>query len=429
MEGEVFMGKYEVRRLLGEGGMGRVYLAHQYDLRRNVVVKVMHEHVAADPLFRERFESEMLLMAQFQHPFAVTLLDASLHDPNGPCIVMEYIRGITLDKLLAENSRPLSPGRVQRILGQICEVLYAAHQQGIIHRDLKPANIMVLDRDSPFEKIKIMDFGLARLRGRSVASNSPGDSDGGSFVGTPRYMSPEQIRGENIDHRADIYNVGLILYQLLTGRHPFERTEMMDIMLAHAFDPVPSFREAGVVVPRGVEELVLACLAKDADDRPPTVLALAEQFEKAVKRGGPRSTGETTHVMAPTKRPPTPVPVAATDPCTLIRHLEAWMPDSVAHYKLFGFVQHAKGAVVENKPGKMVVRLDLPGQRFSWFGWRRRERLEMELLLQRDPRRSGILHINVLMRSLEGRSPSDPVWRDHCNRIFCDLRGYLMQTR
>src|SRR5262245_40447048 len=129
MVGRIFLGRYEVIRLLGEGGMGRVYLARQTDLGRQVVVKVMHEHVASDPKFIERFQRETLLMARFQHPYAVTLYDASLNDPQGPCIVMEYVRGLSLDALLVKNGR-LSATRVGRLLGQICEVLKAATPRG-----------------------------------------------------------------------------------------------------------------------------------------------------------------------------------------------------------------------------------------------------------------------------------------------------------
>jgi eukaryotic-like serine/threonine-protein kinase len=129
MVGRIFLGRYQVTCLLGEGGMGRVYLARQLDLGRQVVVKVMHDHVASDPLFCERFQRETLLMARFQYPYAVTLYDASLNDPQGPCIVMEYIHGITLDTLLQRNTT-LSPARVGRLLGQLCEVLQAAHGEG-----------------------------------------------------------------------------------------------------------------------------------------------------------------------------------------------------------------------------------------------------------------------------------------------------------
>src|SRR4029077_5546416 len=159
MQGRVYLGRYQATRLLGEGGMGRVYLARQLDLGRQVVVKIMHDHVAADEKLHERFQRETLLMAPFQHPYAVTLYDASLDDPQGPCIIMEYIRGINLDSLLVKNGR-LGPGRVGRLLGQLCEVLQAAHTEGIIHRDINPSNLMIVDPDTPYEKIKVMDFGL-----------------------------------------------------------------------------------------------------------------------------------------------------------------------------------------------------------------------------------------------------------------------------
>src|SRR5947207_1398769 len=162
MVGRVFLGRYETIRLLGEGGMGRVYLARQLDLGRQVVVKVMHDHIAADPTFKERFQRETLLMARFQHPYAVTLYDASLNDPQGPCIVMEHIKGVTLDHLLQESPR-LPPARVGRLLHMLCEVLQAAHADGIVHRDLKPANLMVVDAGTPYELLKVMDFGLAKL--------------------------------------------------------------------------------------------------------------------------------------------------------------------------------------------------------------------------------------------------------------------------
>src|SRR5215470_9496947 len=249
MVGRIFLGRYEAVRLLGEGGMGRVYLARQIDLGRQVVVKVMHDHIAADPKFRERFQRETLLMARFQHPYAVTLYDASLNDPQGPCIVMEYVRGVTLDALLERNGR-LTPQRVGRILGQLCEVLQAAHTEGIIHRDLKPANLMVVDPDTPYEMLKVMDFGLAKLLGPQAKVTVTNHE---FAVGTPGYMCPEQARGEEMDHRGDLYAVGVVLFELLTGQLPFAGRSTMDILLAHATEEPPSFRDLGVagLVPPG----------------------------------------------------------------------------------------------------------------------------------------------------------------------------------
>src|SRR5205085_4142838 len=152
-----------------------------------------------------------------------------LKDPQGPCIIMEYIRGVTLDTLLHRNGR-LNPARVSRLLGQLCEALQAAHSEGIVHRDLKPANLMVVDPDTPYEKIKVMDFGLAKLidHANGIGMMYRATETGLDFaVGTPGYISPEQVRGEEVDYRSDLYSVGVILFELLTGKLPFVRDEMM----------------------------------------------------------------------------------------------------------------------------------------------------------------------------------------------------------
>src|SRR4051812_1676742 len=280
MSARVFLGRYETIRLLGEGGMGKVYLAHQTDLGRQVVVKVMHDHIAADATFRERFQRETLLMARFQHPYAVTLYDANLDDPVGPCIVMEYIRGVTLDVLLHTNRR-LDPARVGRLLHQLCEVLQAAHNEGIIHRDLKPANLMIVDPDTQYEIIKVMDFGLAKMLGPESLS---GTTNHDFAIGTPGYMCPEQARGEEVDHRGDLYSLGVILFELLTGRLPFAGRGTMEVLLAHATEEPPSFSAVGAfgVVPPAIERVVMACMAKSPGHRPRNARELSEMYQDAL---------------------------------------------------------------------------------------------------------------------------------------------------
>ncbi len=282
MVGQLYLERYETTCLLGEGGMGRVYLARQLDLGREVVIKVMNERVAANPKFQARFQRETLLMARFQHPYAVTLYDASLNDPKGPCIVMEYLRGITLDVLLKNNGR-LHPARVGRLLDQLCEVLQAAHNEGIIHRDIKPANIMVMDANTPVEKIKVLDFGLAKLVDDSTSLQVSATSQDFA-LGTASYISPEQARSLELDHRSDLYNVGIILYELLTGRLPFTGDSAMDIMLAHVNLPPPAFATISTdswLTP-SLEGVVQNCLAKDPKQRPASAAELAELYRKAV---------------------------------------------------------------------------------------------------------------------------------------------------
>jgi serine/threonine protein kinase len=445
MVGRVFLGRYEAIRLLGEGGMGRVYLARQVDLGRQVVVKVMHDHIATDPKFRDRFQRETLLMARFQHPYAVTLYDASLTDPQGPCIIMEYIRGVSLDTLLHRNGRLGAP-RVGRLLGQLCEALQAAHSQGIIHRDLKPTNLMVVDPDTPYEKIKVMDFGLAKLVDAPQMSMHKGGSDTGAdfAVGTPGYISPEQVRGEEMDHRSDLYSVGVILYELLTGRLPFTSGETMDVLLAHATEPPPSFADLGASgwVTPAVEAVVQSCLAKQPADRPASARELAERFEAALAFEPLTVTaGDPAAPSAAASGQDTPAPAPGTpeyDPEVVVHQLEAWMPEKIAVYKLRGFVNEAEGEILENVPGLIRLRLggkgspyDAPQQGpLAWFGIGRRGRLiDVELRLERNPAggQQSLLQITVLMRCPDNpAAATDPGWRARCTQVFCDLRAHLM---
>ncbi len=442
MGGKVFLGRYETIRLLGEGGMGRVYLAWQNDLSRHVVVKVMHDHIAADARFRERFMREMLLMARFHHPYVVALHDASLNDPNGPCIVMEYVKGVTLDHLLRKNHR-INAGRADRILGQLCEALYAAHKEGIIHRDLKPANLMVVDADTPYEKIKVMDFGLAKLAsGKNSFNNNrlqekPTQEE--FAVGTPGYISPEQIRGEDVDHRCDLYSVGVILYELLVGKLPFTRADTMDVLLAHVNDEPLTFDRVGAagVVPAAVENVVLRCLEKDPKDRPASARDLASEFHAAVVdyhrnddapapvESPPQiSEGGETEVTKEQTRLHSPV----YDPNVLSYRLEAWMPDAIATFKLRGFVNDNNAEVLKSIPGSILVRLGgkKAAKGLNWLGLGRSHPLiDVELKMERsNPSQPNLLSIQIAMTSPEGKSQNKN-WRERCAETFCELRSYL----
>jgi serine/threonine-protein kinase len=435
MQGRVFLGRYETTRLLGEGGMGRVFLARQLDLGRQVVIKVMHDHIAADPKFLERFQRETLLMARFQHPYAVTLYDASINDPQGPCIIMEYIRGVTLDQLVMRNGK-LTPVRVGRLLGQLCEVLQAAHGQGIIHRDLKPANLMVIDADTPYEKIKVMDFGLAKMvQGQGYDIKKITESNLEFAVGTPGYICPEQVRGEEADHRGDLYSVGVILFELLTGRLPFAGRSTMDVLLAHATEPPPSFAEVGARdwVPTAIEAVVNACLAKDPKDRPQSARDLAERYETAL--------AHVEHVLEeqlPANHPralaqnPAPVEVPDYPPGAIVHHLDAWMPEKIAIYKLRGFVNDAGGDVLESLPGLIRVRLGKRGSIYrapgvNWFGLSKAGQINMELRMQQsESGRGNHLHITVVLTVVGHNPTQEPEWGARCEQVFIDLRAYLM---
>jgi eukaryotic-like serine/threonine-protein kinase len=431
MIGRIFLNRYETLRLLGEGGMGKVYLARQLDLGRQVVIKVMHEHVAAEPKFRDRFQRETLLMARFAHPYAVTLYDASLTD--GPCIVMEYIKGVNLETLLQKNQR-FTPARVGRIVGQLCEVLQAAHDQGLIHRDLKPANLMIVDHDSPREKIKVMDFGLAKLVDAEGAAGEYHASSAEFAVGTPGYICPEQVKGDPVDHRGDIYSVGVMMYELLTGRLPFVGPSSMDLMLAHATELAPRFADLKlpVSIPEPVEAVVFLCLEKDPKDRPQSARELAELYETAM------SLEASGMVEAFHKQPAeghADSPALPTDPNTLTFVMEAWMPESVAVIKLRGFAHDADGQIVESVPGVVRMRIGPNGRLGKttapggWFGFRKPDPLWLELHLhQLEPGRQNKLVIQVVFRPTSASQLSDAAWRERCTRAYMELRSYLMGT-
>lgn len=446
MIGRVFMSRYEARRLLGEGGMGRVYLARQMDLNRDVVIKVMHEHIAADEKFRERFQRETLLMARFHHPGAVTLYDADLNDPNGPCIVMEYVKGVNLENLLAKNGKMNAP-RVGRIIGELCEVLQAAHDEGIIHRDLKPANLMIVEPDSPRERIKVMDFGLAKLvEGDTLRKVT--DTNVDFAVGTPGYICPEQVRGEEMDHRGDLYSVGVMMFELLTGRLPFTGPNSMDILLAHATEPPPTFGELGLRgwVPKEVERLVFDTLAKAPEERPQSARELAERFDTALDRArtkvesdpgrpglplsgerriGPSSSSARLPGGAAVATLPAPTQAATREASMLPFQMEAWMPESIAIVKLRGFVHDAGGEVLESLPG--LIRVRLKGTGSSWFGLRRASTIDVELhLTNPDPNQPNQLTVHIYFRPTHASLLADQAWQQRCTDIFIQIRSYLM---
>lgn len=427
MQDTLFLGRYRVLRLLGEGGMGRVWLARQIDLNRDVVIKVMHEHFASDPRFQERFQQEMLAMAQFQHPFAVTLYDAHLETEEGPCIIMEFVKGKTLDIVLKENKR-FTPQRASRILGQLCEVLQTAHQQGIVHRDLKPANLMITDPDTQFEKIKVMDFGLAKLaRLANLDTKSSNNSSSDNILGTPAYVSPEQARGEHITHRSDLYSVGVILYEMLTSRLPFQGLSTMDTLLAHAIEQPPSMSDEEVYVPAAIEEVVFRCMSKLPEDRYGHARELVEDYMRALSQPDPRKYQEKVISDEPHDLPPIPDNL---DPSVMIYRIQAWMPRTIASVKLAGFIQDARGELIENTSGR--VRVILGGKntayRPSKVGWFATGRADIEMELQifesNNPLRRNQVWVTVILRYI-GKQLSDD-FHKRGDRIFRDLRGYLI---
>jgi serine/threonine protein kinase len=438
MPGQVFLNRYEVVRPLGEGGMGRVFLAKQLDVDRQVVVKVLHAHIAADARFRQNFQREALLMARFQHPHAVQLYDAAVDDPAQPCLVMEYVPGVTLETVVERQGR-LEPLRVGRLLGQLCSVLGAAHAAGLLHRDLTAANMMIVDADTPREKLKVMDFGLARAAGGPYFAleklTGSGHSIGG---GTPDYVCPEQIRNEEVDQRGDLYSVGVLLFKLLTGRLPFQDASTVEeILKAHVEKPPPTFAGVGAanVVPPALEPAVRACLAKYPHERPQTARELGERFQQAL---GNKILLDDDQAKVPA--PPAQRGQHRINPAELVDCLEAWMPESIALVKLRGFVGDHGGEVVDSEPGLVRVRLPgpasapeaKPGGLMSWLGFGRTPSpvpnfAALELHLEKKPGAGNKLQISLCMRPELGDQRAWPTdWKAWCDGICRELRAYLI---
>lgn len=287
--GTVLFGRYRLDDLLGRGGMGSVWRVTHLELEAERALKLIAPQISSDPQVRARFQREARVMARLSHPHAVTVHDAQIV-AEAAYIEMESIRGQSLDRLLPPR-QPISPTWVGRILPQICDVLEEAHAQGIVHRDLKPSNLMLLDgRAEGREYIKVLDFGIAKIcQGDGPILGGEGDDAAltrtGSFLGTTAYASPEQIKGETIDGRSDLYSLGVILYELLTGYRPFSGTNEL-VMASHLMYSPPRFsdRNPACQVPEEIERVVFWLLAKKPEERPESAHVVSVAFADAVNQ-------------------------------------------------------------------------------------------------------------------------------------------------
>ncbi|MEW5740530.1 MAG: serine/threonine-protein kinase [Myxococcota bacterium] len=265
--GEV-VGSYRLEKLLGEGAMGKVFLGRHVRLNRAVALKVLHDRHIRDQSLVQRFLQEARTVNEINHHHIV-----EVHDfieeliPERVYCVMELLEGETLAGRLARGGLTLAT--TKRICRQMASALGAAHQVGVVHRDVKPDNVFLAKRGEETEYVKVLDFGVAKLLAAQDASTW--DSEHGFIIGTPRYMAPEQAAGLEVDHRADIYALGTILYEMLAGRTPFEATTFERLsadIVSRPPPPLPEKTPAGEPIPEALRELTLACLAKNPDERP-----------------------------------------------------------------------------------------------------------------------------------------------------------------
>jgi serine/threonine protein kinase len=445
MLGKTALGKYRLLRSLGSGSNGEAFLAEPLGRAGDhVVVKRVHDHVVSHPKFRMLFEAEVRSMAGFDHPYAVRFLDAALDDPLGPCLVMEYVPGVTLEDLLRLRRR-LDPDRVGRLLGCFGHALQAAHDAGIIHRDLKPANLMVVGPETPHESLKVMDFGFAGFVAKPHLQLAELTGHGPIYaIGTPGYVSPEMVRGDRVDTRSDLYAVGVILFELLAGRLPFLHEYQDKLLAAHVKEPPPRFHKIGCShISPAVEGVVQLALSKFPNERQQSARDIVEEFGRALGENFWEAT--TPDGWVPPKRVsmsdtiPFAPPRAAADPFRFTQQFEAFMPERLAAAKLRGFVEDLGGTVLGSEPGLIRLRLDFPGankasaKSSGLFGWLNRspskpatEPVELELHMEKPDPNSSRLSVLVAFRPGQVNRNRDPHhWREKCDHLYTVLRQYL----
>jgi len=269
------IGIYEIKSELGRGGMATVYRAYDPRFEREVAVKVLpSELLHSDPQFRLRFEREAKIIAQLEHSAIVPVYDVGEADGQ-PYFVMRYMNGGSLSDRIKAGG--LTMDDASRILGTIAPGLDEAHSNGIVHRDIKPSNILFDKRGNPF----ISDFGIAKL-----SQAQSGNVTGSAIIGTPAYMAPEQAQGTEVDGRADIYALGIILFEMLTGKQPYEADTPMAVAIKHITDPVPHILQANPKLPESMDEIIQKAMAKDKTKRFSTAVEMTNALREAA-RGDP----------------------------------------------------------------------------------------------------------------------------------------------
>ncbi|MFH1531138.1 MAG: serine/threonine-protein kinase [Pseudomonadota bacterium] len=275
--GQVIDGRYKVLSRLGEGGMGTVYRATQFSVNRAVALKVIRPEFAGGEASIKRFLRESTATGGLRSPNTITVYDSGQTDDGLLYITMELVTGRTLKEVLDEEGAQPVPRSLQ-LLRQVCNSLMEAHAEGIIHRDLKPANLMIEDRVGSPDFLTVLDFGIARIGSNAGAESLTGT---GLMVGSPAYMSPEQIQSSEVDHRSDIYALGVIGYEILCGHPPFVDASYTSLFRRHCLETPLSIRLAHpeIAIPEELDHLVLRCLAKRPDDRPQSARELREALD------------------------------------------------------------------------------------------------------------------------------------------------------
>jgi serine/threonine-protein kinase len=287
--GKVIDGRYKVETILGEGGMGVVYRCSHTIIGKKLALKVLRADMARDSEVTERFLNEARAASAIGNPHIIDISDFGQFPDGATYFVMEFLTGRPLHGVGADGQR-MSMDRILKVARQLGEGLAAAHAAGIVHRDLKPDNIFLVERGTDKEFVKILDFGIAKV------SNSEGKlTRAGAVFGTPHYMSPEQAAGTSIDHRGDIYSLGIILYELVSGRVPFDADNFMSVLTQHMYKAPPVLAEVTAdahLLPAGLEAIVMKCLAKRPEQRYQSMDELVADIDKVLAGRKPLASRE-----------------------------------------------------------------------------------------------------------------------------------------
>ncbi|HVW27057.1 MAG TPA: serine/threonine-protein kinase [Polyangiaceae bacterium] len=335
--GSVLAERYRVDRLLGEGGMGRVYLAEHVLMKKPVALKVLHPEMTAIPEVVGRFEREAVAAARIDHPNVAQAMDFGRLPDGALYFVLEYVDGKSLRSVLSGG--PLDVDRVLAIARQIASALVAAHHVGIVHRDLKPDNVMLVAQPDGTDRVKVLDFGIAKLTAQEGEAAVPGKTltRVGVVMGTVGYMAPEQALGQAVNHLADMYAFGVMLHEMLTGHLPFVASELTQIIAKQLTEPPPPLPSS---VPADLSRLTERLLARDVADRVQSAAELADEIER-IARARAVGAGPTAFMEhAPLETPALSGPLAVARTLTQgVRRRGAWVGGALlALFAVLGFV-------------------------------------------------------------------------------------------
>lgn len=279
--------KYQVLSVLGTGAMGVVYLARHETMQSNVAIKMLRAQFASDQIGVKRFTQEAIASRRLNHPNVITTYDHGFTPQGQPYIVMEVLQGVSLADEI-KRLKNLSIERVLHIFEQSCDALDHAHKQGIIHRDLKPGNLMLINYNEDPDFVKVVDFGVAKVLPQNDGEAVQTLTQTGEVCGSPVYMSPEQCLGSPLDRRADIYSMGVVIYEALTGKPPLLGKSMMETMGKHIKEAPPPFKTVrpDLYIPERLEQVVMRALAKAPENRQQTMALLKQELILAVPKPG-----------------------------------------------------------------------------------------------------------------------------------------------